>query len=101
MSKAKDKDGNLLNIYLKDQLKDDESQIIYAKSGKLVSKNNKNYLILNNGSFIDVDKNKITTFSFNKTEINLSKYVTKTTVTPKLQEIPSSHLIKCFKNLKL
>ena len=40
---SKDKDGNLKNIYLKDQVKDEESQIIYAKSGKLVSKNNKNF----------------------------------------------------------
>ncbi len=96
---SKDKDGNLKNIYLKDQVKDEESQIIYAKSGKLVSKNNKNFLILNNGSFIDVEKNNLTTFSFNKTEINLSNYTTKTTVTPKFQEIQTLSLIKCFLNL--
>ena len=96
---SKDKNGNLKNVYLKDQVKDEEAQIIYAKSGKLISKNNKNFLILNNGSFIDVEKKNLTTFSFKKTEINLSNYSTKTTVTPKFQEIQTLSLIKCFLNL--
>ena len=74
---SKDKNGNLKNIYLKDQVKDEEAQIIYAKSGKLISKNKKNFLILNNGSFIDIEKKNLTTFSFNKTEINLVKLYNK------------------------
>ena len=97
---SKDREGNYLNVFLKDKLNDDQSQVIYAKRGKIVNINNINYLILNNGKFIDIDKNKITTFEFKKTEFDLSKYVTKSTTFPKVQEIPSSHLFKCFKNLK-
>ena len=98
---SKDREGNYLNVFLKDKLNDDQSQVIYAKRGKIVNINNINYLILNNGKFIDIDKNKITTFEFKKTEFDLSKYVTKSTTFPKVQEIPSSHLFKCFKTLIL
>ena len=52
----KNKKGELFNIYLKDKLNDNQSQVIYAKKEKLVFVNNKNYLILNNGKFIDIDK---------------------------------------------
>ena len=96
---SKDDKGNLKNIYLKDQIKNAESQIIYAKSGKIISKNNQNFLILNNGSFIDINQKNMTNFSFKKTEVNLSNYSTKTTITPKFQEIKTTELIKCFLNL--
>ncbi len=95
----KDKDGELKNIYLKDQLKTGQSQIIYAENGKIVSEDGKNYLILNNGSFIDVDNSKITSFAFKRTEISLNKYATKTTKTPKFQEIATIHLISCLSEL--
>ena len=53
-------------------------------------------MILNNGKFLDSDNGKITVFSFEKTEFNLSKYTTKTTVTPKIQELDTQILLKCF-----
>ena len=95
----KDKDGNLINIYLKDKLKNDQSQIIYAENGKILTSNGDNILILNNGSFVDVDKKNITSFAFKKTEINLAKYSSKTTKTPKFQEIETFHLISCLYKL--
>ncbi len=95
----KEKDGKLKNIYLKDQLANDQSQIIYAENGKIVSEDGSNYLILNNGSFIDIDKSKITSFAFKKTEINLAKYSSKSTKTPKFQEIETIYLISCLSKL--
>ncbi len=97
---TKNKNGELKNIYLKDNLSDDRSQVIYAKSGKLIFDNNKNYLILFDGSFIDIDNKKITTFSFKKTEFDLSKYKTKTTVFPKIQEIDTWNIFLCLYKLK-
>ena len=58
-------------------------------------------MILNDGSFIDIANKKITSFAFKKTEINLSKYITKTTTFPKIQEIQTNHLINCLYNLYL
>ena len=96
---SKNSKGELKNIYLKDIMGPNQSQIIYASSGKFHVKDNKNFLILNNGNYIDVGKGTITTFSFKKTEFNLSKYVTKTTITPKFQEIATKHLLGCLYKL--
>ena len=97
---TKNKNGELKNIYLKDKLSNDRSQVIYAKSGRLIFDNKKNYLILFDGSFIDIDNEKITTFSFKKTEFDLSKYKTKTTVFPKIQEIDTWNIFLCVYKLK-
>ena len=97
----KNKNGELQNIYLKDQMNINKSQIIYAKKGRFLLKNNSNFLILNDGSFIDIDKQKITSFAFKKTEINLSKYVTNTTTFPKIQEVQTKYLLYCLYNLYL
>ena len=96
---SKNSNGDLKNIYLKDLIKDGQSQIIYAESGKIVSENGLNYLILNNGSFIDINNNNLTRFAFQRTEINLAKYSSKTTKTPKFQEISTQHLIACLYRL--
>ncbi len=98
---TKSNDGELKNIYLKDQLNINKSQIIYAKKGRFLLKNNTHFLELNEGSFIDINKKKITSFAFKKTEIDLSKYVTNTTTFPKVQEIETKHLINCLYNLYL
>ena len=97
----KNKNGELQNIYLKDQMNINKSQIIYAKKGRFLLKNNSNFLILNDGSFIDIDKQKITSFAFKKTEVNLSKYVTNTTIFPKVQEVQTKYLLNCLYNLYL
>ena len=99
VEKKKD-NGELLNIYLKDSLNDNQSQIIYAKKGKLIFNDQKNYLELFDGNFIDIDNKKITTFSFKKTEFDLSKYKTKTTIFPKVQEIKSKIIFLCLYKLK-
>ena len=97
----KKKNGELINIYLKDNLSNDQSQIIYAKKGNLVFNDERNLLELFDGNFIDVDKKKITTFSFKKTEFDLSKFKTKTTVYPKIQELDTKIIFLCLYKLKV
>ena len=46
-------------------------------------------------------KKKITTFSFRKTEFDLAKYKTKTTVFPKIQELPTKIIFLCLYKLKI
>ncbi len=96
---SKDKEGNLKNIYLKDLVKKNQSQIIYAESGKILSENGKNFLVLNNGSFIDINNKNLTRFAFKRTDINLDKYSSKTTKTPKFQELSTINLISCLYKL--
>ena len=96
--KSKDNDGNYINIFLKDDLKKqpNKSQIIYAKKGKLINKDKTRYLQLLDGKILDFNNKKVTNFSFERINLNLSKFDSKTTTFPKIQEIPSKLLVECL-----
>ena len=81
------------NIFLKDDFSNKEYQIIYAKNGEINI--TQNILILFDGQIINKSKNKLTNFNFKKTNFDLSKYSTKSTITPKIQEWNSLKLFKC------
>jgi len=91
----KDEYGNFTNIFLKDGV-GDKTETIYAKSGKIVQNNNKNYLKLIDGKIIKKANTDITIFDFSETDINLSEYSTKTTTHPKIQELKTSMLLHCI-----
>ena len=96
----KEDNGILKNIFLKEYDRDkNESQIISAKSGIILRKNNKYSLLLFNGKVIDLKENKTTIFSFGKSEIDLSKYSTKSTTFPKIQELNSYELLQCINSI--
>jgi len=99
----KNKNGSMEKIFLKEDIDKDTSQTIYAKEGKLVSQNKKTYLKLFDGEIINIKDKKINTFSFSETEIDLSKYKTKTTTYPKIQELSTMTLLNCisFDSIKL
>ena len=90
----------LKNILIKDQKNDgEEFQIIIAKEGKIIKKNNRNFLILLNGEIYSTSNQKdFSNFRFENFEFNLSKFGSKTMLTPKIQENSSSNIIKCFLN---
>ncbi len=93
----KDLNGNLKEIFLMDSKKNNRgSQIILSKSGKLIKKNNNFFLILKNGNIINLDSKKSNILQFTQSEFNLSKYSSKTTTYPKVQETSSNTLIKCL-----
>jgi len=87
------------NIFLKDKINDNSSQIIYAKKGKFKSDGGANVLVLYDGEFLNRDGDKFNKFSFKTTEFNLSKYTTKTTTFPKIQEIKTNLLFSCINSL--
>ena len=94
----KNNKGEMFNIFLKDQMPNNKSQIIYAKKGVLTYSKNLNFLILNNGKIINIEDNKTIALDFEETRFNLSKYTTKTTTWPKIQEHETSALIACIVN---
>ena len=87
------------NIFIKDQISGENFQIIVAKEGYLIDKNNNDFLILNEGEVFNNDSGESTNFSFETFELNLSNYTTKTTTYPKIQELKTEVLIKCIQNL--
>ena len=100
---SKDEFGDYNNIFLKDLLtkKSDEQteesfQIIYAKKGRLIISNNNRFFELYEGEMINKERKKITNFTFDKINFNLSKYTSKSTTYPKIQEVPSRDIIECL-----
>ena len=96
---SKDK-KNFKNILIKDQGDtNEEFQIIIANKGSVIKKNDVNFLILKNGEIFTTNNQKdFTNFKFQNFELNLSKFSTKTTIIPKIQENKSSNIIKCYLN---
>ena len=100
---SKDESGDYNNIFLKDLFtkKSDEQteesfQIIYAKKGRLIISNNNRFFELYEGEMINKERKKITNFTFDKINFNLSKYTSKSTTYPKIQEVPSRDIIECL-----
>ena len=89
-------DGLIKNIFIKENFDSNRSQIISAKEGLLAKKNGSFYLILFDGKIINIDIKNTNIIQFEKTEFNLSKFSTKTTVFPKIQETNSIKLIECL-----
>ena len=90
------KNGEFEKIFLKDQFHKGSSKIISSKKGNILYKNGNYFLVLYDGKITNLNKKNITTFKFSKTEFNLSKFSTKTTTFPKIQELNSLRLLKCF-----
>ncbi len=97
-SNAKDKNGNLEEIYLKKGT-GDTFQVTYAKKGKFKQIGKNQFLELNSGETISVVDDKITSFRFSKTDFNLSNFEDNTTTYKKTQEVATLDLAKCYHNL--
>tara|TARA_Y100001958_G_C20991044_1_gene378587 strand:- start:59 stop:751 length:693 start_codon:yes stop_codon:yes gene_type:complete len=88
--------GQFENIVIKDTYNKIDSRIIYAKTGFFTEVDDQNLLILNSGKILNINKGKTTVINFNRTQLNLSKYSSKTTKFPKLQEVSFILLSKCL-----
>ena len=91
----KDESGKFKNIFLNDK-SNQSSQITFAKRGKIEIRGNKKVLVLEEGETIKDVNGKISKFNFSKTDFNISKFTTKTTLTKKIQETSTKNLIKCL-----
>ena len=92
---TKNSNNEFTNIYLKDET-EDEPRIIIAKRGQLLISDDKKIFQLLNGLYININKfGKVTSFNFEKTDFDLSKFLTKTTTYTKLQERKTSELLIC------
>ena len=99
----KNKNGELFNIYFKEQINENnnESQTIYAKKGRIIKKDGNHWLIMNVGKIINQTNKQSTILSFEETQINLSKYKSKTTTFPKIKELETKLLLECARALYL
>ena len=88
--------GDLENIFLKESSNIDSYKMIFAKKGKFEFRGNRKVFVLYNGKTINNKKGKISEFEFAKSDFNLSRFNSKTTLHQKTQENSTSDLIKCL-----
>ena len=98
-SEKKEKDGTLKNIYIKKVTNKNEFEITYAKTGIIKTISNTQILVLYNGQNIKGKKNNLDSFSFSKSDFNLSNLESNTTTYKKIQENTSIDLLKCYQSL--
>ena len=95
-SEKKDVEGNLYNLYLKKQLDQNNFQLTYAKKGIFKEINNMPVLVLYEGATITGKNDKITNFSFSKSDFPLNNFKSNTTIYKKTQELSSFQLLRCL-----
>ncbi|WP_435150291.1 LptF/LptG family permease [Candidatus Pelagibacter bacterium nBUS_44] len=98
-SERKDNEGNLFNLYLKKQIDRNNFQITYAKKGVFKEFNDIPVLVLFDGATITGKNDKITNFSFSKSDFPLNNFSSNATTYKKTQELSSFKLLKCLKLL--
>jgi len=90
----KDLNNKFKNIYLKDET-NKFPRIIVAKDGELILSGQNKILRLWDGKFINMNESKSTIFNFDKTDFDLSRFLTKSITTKKLQETKITVLLNC------
>jgi len=91
----KNKNGELINIFLNEKIDLDNLQTTTAKSATVDIKNNIKILTLYDGKSINVVNGKISEFKFSKTDYNISKFSSNTIMHQKTQEVATIDLIRC------
>ena len=95
-SEKKDNEGNLYNLYLKKQIGQNNFQLTYAKKGVFREFNKTTVLVLYDGATITGKNDKITNFSFSKSNFPLNNFKTNTITQKKTQELSSFQLFQCL-----
>ena len=95
----KNSKNEFINIYIK-KITKDSFQITYAKKGIFEKKGDRKVLVLYDGQTLSSKQNKITNFSFSKSDFGLENMSSHRVVDHrKLQEQKTKDLIECFLNI--
>ena len=89
-------DGSLKNIFIKKNNNDSEFEITFSQTGEIKNLNNNQILVLYDGQNIKGNKTNLDSFSFSKSDFNLSNLETNTTTYKKTQENSTFELINCY-----
>ena len=91
----KNKNGELINIFLNEKINVNNSQTTFAKTATINVKDNIKILTLYDGKSIKVTNGSISEFEFSKTDYNISKFSSNTIMHQKTQENTTIDLIRC------
>ncbi len=95
----KDQDGYLKNVYIKKNISENSFQVTFAKTGKFIQKGNNNILELYEGQTINKNDNKISNFTFSKSDFYFLENETGIFVVNKIQEMSTLDMFVCINNI--
>ena len=95
----KDQDGYLKNVYIKKNISENSFQVTFAKTGKFIQKGNNNILELYEGQTINKNDNKISNFTFSKSDFYFLENETGIFVVNKIQEMSTLDMFICLNNI--
>ena len=95
----KDQDGYLKNVYIKKNISENSFQVTFAKTGKFIQKGNNNILELYEGQTINKNDNKISNFTFSKSDFYFLENETGILVVNKIQEMSTLDMFICLNNI--
>ena len=95
----KDQDGYLKNVYIKKNISENSFQVTFAKTGKFIQKGNNNILELYEGQTINKNDNKISNFTFSKSDFYFLENETGIFVVNKIQEMSTLDMFVCLNNI--
>ena len=95
----KDINNTLLNVYIKKDIGENSFQITMAKKGKFIKKDNKDILQLYEGQTINKSENKISNFTFSKSDFYFVENDTGLIAVNKIQEMSTFDIIVCINNI--
>ena len=95
----KDQDGYLKNVYIKKNISENSFQVTFAKTGKFIQKGNNNILELYEGQTINKNDNKISNFTFSKSDFYFLENETGILVVNKIQEMSTLDMFVCINNI--
>ncbi len=98
-SERKDENGYLYNLFIKKDISAENFEITYAKKGVFKVVNSNPLLILFDGETISNKNNKITNFSFSKSDFLLSNLKAHTITVKKTQELSTIDILQCIVHL--
>lgn len=95
-AEEKNQDGTYGGLYIKQGNNLDNSKIIYAKKGIAIKKNDLTVMELHEGETINIIKDKVSSFKFDKFDLYLDDFKSNTVTHVKTQELTTLKLMKCF-----
>jgi len=98
-SEKKDENGYLYNLFIKKDISAEDFEITYAKKGYFKELNTNPILILFDGETISNKNNKITNFSFSKSDFLLKNLKANTITVKKTQELSTLDILQCIVHL--
>ena len=95
----KDANNILLNVYIKKDMGKNSFQITMAKKGEFIKRDNKDILQLYEGQTINKNENKISNFTFSKSDFYFLDNDTGLIEVNKIQEMSTIDMFICVNNI--